>query len=125
MVHGPVGNQICRRPFMKKLILAAILSTSISAHAELSVVTMSLTETNPHVSKFDPAETFELGGLLIRTTDGANECMITSKILKASNTTGIEFGKHLADLNSSKNQFLLSCYTQEGAVTQTVVTKNR
>lgn len=111
---------------MKNLIVTVILAlTAASAQAELSVVTMPLTGTNSHISKFEPADTFEADGLLVRTTDGKNECLITSRVLKSNNVSAVEFNNYLKKLNVSKEQFLLSCYTERGEVIQAVVTQSK
>lgn len=109
---------------MKNLLIVAISLIGWTAQAELLVVTMPLTGTSRHLSKFDPAVTLTAGGLLVRTTDGANQCLLSSSVLKANNSSGIEFSKYLSTLSSSADQYLLSCYTESGAVTQAVITKS-
>ncbi|MEQ1877884.1 MAG: hypothetical protein ABL958_14675 [Bdellovibrionia bacterium] len=110
---------------MKAFVLLALGLMCVSAQAELLVVTMPLTGNNGHLSKFNPAETFESGGLLVRTDDGQNECLITSKVLRANNSSAVDFMKHLKELSASKDQYLLSCYTESSIVTQVVITKSK
>ena len=110
---------------MKILLVLTTLIVGMSAHAELLVVTMPLTETNVQFSKFAPAETINADGLLVRTSDGLNDCLIGKGLLKAINSSAIEFYQRLEYLNSSPDQYLLSCYTESGKVIQAVITKSR
>jgi len=104
---------------MKKVIfLAVLIFGAIQAQADLSVVTMPLTGTNPHLSKFADAKIVK-DGVLVNSDDGRNECLVGTQLVPR------QFIEHLRELNSSSRQYLLSCYSQGGSIIQIQITEAR